>query len=161
MTTLICAKTLYSCGLACIESILKDNGLDFEQETMLSEYSDHFPKWAEHLGILSITDYKKIFELVGLPVDVVLPDKFRDSIELMQKDDLVGAILTTRKFWKDSTKTEMMDLFHALRLISADSRGVTVMNPAQCPTPAQIWSFPWEDVAKFETQPAMFFPKKA
>jgi len=156
MASLVSAQTLWSCGLACIESILADNGVTKTQSQMLVELAHDFPQWETQPGILNGGEFGKVFKSVGFDVCVVMPSTFAESITLVQDVDVVGAILATSKFWEPPAKKRLIELNHALRLVSADKHGVTLMNPYRVPAPARIESFSWQDIDAFKAQPFVF-----
>jgi hypothetical protein len=156
MATLVSAQTLWSCGLACIESILADNGVAKTQSQMLAELAHEFPQWGAQPGILNGGEFGKVFKGAGLDVCVIMPSTFAESIKLMQDVDVMGAILATSRFWETPARQKLIELNHALRLVSADGNGVTLMNPYRAPTQGRIELFSWQDIDAFKTQPFVF-----
>jgi hypothetical protein len=154
--TEVCAITKYSCALACVESILKDQGISLTQQQMLDRFAGSFPRWQEHPGILEGKDYDPLFNLAGLPVNICVPAKFADTIDIINDHSFVGAILGTSRLWRDSTKTELIHCFHAFRILAADNSSLTVMDPVLHPGPVCIRKFSWDDVRQFEAQPLAF-----
>ncbi len=156
MATLICAETLWSFSLACIESILADNRVILSQRKMIADFRFTFPRWETQPGFLGTAEYEKFFEVIGFPVVVYHPQNYAESIYLMAEHDTVGAILTTQRFWENSAKLRIVDSEHALRLVTADSAGLTLMNPCRCPNPGIIENYSWETVASFTPQVLVF-----
>jgi hypothetical protein len=154
--TLTSATTLYSCGLACIESILTDCGVPKTQVEMLELLCPFFPKWEEFPGLLSGADFEAVFREVGFPVTVLVPATFNESIELLSAPEAVGGILATSKFWADSSKQSLIELNHALRLVTADKNGVHLMNPYRFPATGRLEQYNWEEVHAFQTQSFIF-----
>ena len=70
MATLTCSTTLFSCGLACVESILADNGVAKTQGEMIAAYGHLFPQWVAQPGITSPASCETVFREVGFPVTV-------------------------------------------------------------------------------------------
>lgn len=156
MATLVSAQTLWSCGLACIESILADNGVAKTQSQMLAELAQKFPRWETQPGILNGGEFGKVFEGLGFDVYVIMPSTFAESIKLMNDADVVGAIMATSKFWETPARQRLIELNHALRIVSANGSGVTLMNPYRAPAQGRIESFSWQDIEAFKTQPFFF-----
>ncbi|HEY1082701.1 MAG TPA: hypothetical protein VGE29_10590 [Prosthecobacter sp.] len=151
--TKVCAITPYACALACVESILKDQGIELTQQQMLDGFAEHFPRWSEHPGILEGKDYEPLFKLAGLSVTLCLPKTFAETITMMRDNSIVGVILGTSRFWKGASKTELIDCWHALRIFGADELGITAMNPVVWPGPVTVETYRWEEIERFETQP--------
>lgn len=153
MTTCVAAINDWSCGLACIESVLRDCGLSISQAQMIADLGEKvFPSWAELPGILSGADFGDVFMGVGFEVSVVLPKTFQESIQLINAPNTIGAILATSRFWESPAKDSLMDLNHAMRLVDADNRGVTVMNPLRAPNLGVVERYEWQEIDKFKCQ---------
>jgi hypothetical protein len=157
MAKLVCATTLYSCGLACIESILSDNGIQKTQGQLIADLAHLFPPWQTHPGLMSLGDAETIFREAGLQVAMSLAATSQEAILLLKAADTVGAILFTTKFWEDpQTRIGLCDLKHCLRVSDADGVGVTVMHPYRCPSTAKAESYTWQEVISFEGFLAIF-----
>jgi hypothetical protein len=159
--TEVCAITPYSCALACVESILKDQGVDLSQQDMLERFSLSFPKWKDHAGLLVGEDYELLFELAGLPVTLSCPATFAETIDNVNDPSVIGVILGTSRFWGDPSRKTLIDCWHALRILSADKHGVTTMNPVLRPGPVVIEKYGWEVIESFMSQPLVFKRKNS
>lgn len=151
MSTLICSVNLWSCGVACVEVILADNGVTKTQNTIITDLTHLFPAWAAQPGLMSSGDFEIVFREVGFPVNVAQPATFAQTIVEMGDKRTVGAMLWVTKFWDHPiAKNKLIDLNHALRLVSADNKGVMVMNPYRCPSPARDEFYSWSEVDSFK-----------
>jgi hypothetical protein len=157
MSTLICSVNLWSCGLACIEAILADNGAPKTQSKIIADLTHLFPVWAAQPGLMSPGDFEIVFREVGFPVNVVQPATFAQTIVEMCDKSTVGAMIWVTKFWDDPiAKKALTDLNHALRLMSADHKGVMVMNPYRCPSSARDEFYTWPEVDSFKSGVLVF-----
>jgi hypothetical protein len=151
MATLTCATTVFSCGLACVESILADNGVVKTQSEMIAAYGHLFPQWVAQPGITSPAACETVFREVGFPVTVTRPATSIETISRLSEADTVGAILFVTKFYDDAvTRQTLSDLNHILRLLKADHNGISVMNPYRCPSPGKIEDYSWQEVVSFQ-----------
>jgi hypothetical protein len=151
MATLTCSTTLFSCGLACVESILADNGIAKSQGEMITAYGHLFPQWRTQPGITSPASCEAVFREVGFPVTVIQPATSAETITCLNEADTVGAILFVTKFYDDAvTRRTLSDLNHILRLLKADNKVISVMNPYRCPSPAKIEDYTWQEVVSFQ-----------
>jgi hypothetical protein len=149
MSNLVCSVTDWSCGLACVESILADNGVEKPQAEIITQLKGLFPKWIEEPGGLLPVDFETVFRELGFPVNVVEPDTYGDVIPKFGEKNTIGAIICVTKFW-DVSGTELTDLNHSLRLLKADTTGVAVMNPCRCPFRARLEQYSWKQVVSFQ-----------
>jgi len=157
MSTLICSINLWSCGLACIEAILEDNGAPMAQSKIIADLKHLFPAWATQPGLMSPGDFEIVFREVGFPVNVIQPATFAQTIVEMGDKSTVGAMIWVTKFWDGAgPKKTLIDLNHALRLVSADHKGVMVMNPYRCPAPARDEFYSWKEVEIFKSGVLVF-----
>jgi|GEM_PF-3671624 len=156
MITTVSSINLWSCGLACIESILSDNGRAVTQAEMLESLKAEFPAWENQPGLLSGADFDKVFAGVGFKVAVLVPNSFSESIQLMQAPETVGGILATSKFWGSAAKDSLIELNHAMRLVDANGNGVTLMNPYRSPAPGAIENYSWSEIDQFKCQVFVF-----
>lgn len=151
MSKLVCSQTLWSCGLACIEAILSDNGIEKKQSEMIAAFGYLFPSWQAQPGLMNPPDFETVFKEVGFPVKVSTPPDFRSAIAQMAENDTVGGVIITTKFWNDPVgKNNLCDLIHAVRLLSANANGIEVMNPYRCPAVAKDEFYTWQEVALFK-----------
>ena len=151
MSTLVCSFNLWSCGLACIEAILKDNGLPKTQDEIIQNHGHHFSAWATQPGLMSVADFEVVFREVGFPVKVIQPATFGKTIEELSAPNTVGAVMWVSRFWDNPvSKNALVDLNHALRLVSANQNGVMVMNPYRCPSSARDEFYTWLEVDNFK-----------
>lgn len=150
---LVSAVTDWSCVPACLESIAKDNGLKISQSQMLKKFCSDFPKWAKTPGIIDENpnslgkETLRLAQLIGLASGVErCPDE--DSIRrTFNETDTVGVILLTRKFWNE--KRELVDLFHAMRIVMASKNTFRCMNP-QKDNKAFARDVPWRRVQQWQ-----------
>jgi hypothetical protein len=157
MSKLICSVNLWSCGLACIEAILADNGVIKAQSNIIADLTHIFPAWAAQPGLMSPGDFEIVFRELGFPVEVVQPATFAQTIVEMGDKSTIGAMIWVTKFWGDPiAKKTLTDLNHALRLVSADQKGVMVMNPYRCPSPARDEFYSWPEVDNFKSGVLVF-----
>jgi hypothetical protein len=151
MAALTCASTLFSCGLACVESILADNGIAKTQPEMIAAYGHLFPQWTTQPGITSPASCEMVFREAGFPVSVTWPTTMAEIIARLNEPNAKGAILYVTKFYEDAvTRQKLCDLNHILRLLAADQEGVRVMNPYRCPLPAKVENYSWQEVVSFQ-----------
>ena len=150
MPTLVCATKLHSCGLACIESILADNGVSKSQDEMIQELNADFPARVAEPGLINSAEVPAVFNKLGLPVIEQRPQTSADVVQQMASPETIGAILFTTKFWENAdTRTQLVDYKHGLRVTAASLKGVTVMNPYRCPAPARLEDYSWPEVLSF------------
>jgi hypothetical protein len=149
MSNLVCSVTDWSCGLACVESILADNGVKTTQAQIITGLNRLFPKWIDELGGILPVDFETVFRELGFPIKVVEPDTYGDVIPRLAEQDTVGAVICVTKFW-DVSGTELTELNHSLRLLNADTKGIAVMNPCRCPFPARVELYSWKQVVSFQ-----------
>jgi hypothetical protein len=157
MATLTCATTEFSCGLACVESILADNGVMKTQKEMIAAYGHIFPQWSAQPGITSPAACEIVFRNVGFPVTVTWPATFVETVSRLGEADTVGAILFVTKFYDDAvTRQNLSDLNHIVRVLTANPNRIRVMNPYRCPSPASIEDYAWQEVASFKGGVAVY-----
>jgi hypothetical protein len=157
MAKLVSAVTPDSCGLACIESIVADNGRLTTQSEMIAELGHLFPEWTETPGIMSINDFEIVFRAIGFPVTRTLPATCQQAASHLADVDVVGAIFFVKRFWQDPTnRLALCDRYHVFRFLGADRSGIEVMNPYCCPLPAQIEHYSWQEVQIFQGRTAVF-----
>ena len=157
MATLTCATTLFSCGLACIESILADNGIAKTQTEMIADFGHLFPQWVAQPGITSPAACETVLKAAGLPVAVSWPTTSAEVVLRLGEANAVGAMFFVTKFYDDAvTRQTLSDLNHILRLTKADQNGVEVMNPYRCPSPAALEDYNWQEVVSFQGAIAVF-----
>src|SRR5262245_28861582 len=99
MAKLVCATTLFSCGLACLESILADNDISKTQKEMIASFGHQFPQWDTQPGITSPAACETILKAAGLPVTTVWPATSDETVNRLGEGDTVGAMLFTTKFY--------------------------------------------------------------
>jgi hypothetical protein len=147
-------ETEWSCALACIESILLSAGCDYPQRNMLAALANEFPAWAEHPGLIAPADFSKVFEAAGVPVDMVQPNDIPETLELLP--DSIGAIVSREKCWNNETKTELIDNWHALRLLEVQAASVIVMNPSFAPRDSTVESISISDLKLIKSRVYVF-----
>lgn len=151
MSTLICAATLWSCGIACIEAILADNGIKMTQNEIIHNNTNRYPAWATQPGFIGPADFEGLLSASGLLVKTVRPHTFLETITELADINTVGAIMWVSKFWDHPVaKNKLIDQNHALRLVSASKAGVMVMNPYRCPFPGRDEFYTWPEVKSFD-----------
>lgn len=137
-------ETEWSCALACIESILLSAECDYPQRNMLIDMANEFPAWAEHPGLIRPADFPKVFKAAGLPVDMIQPDDIPETLE--QLPGSIGAIVSRERCWKDESKTELIDNWHALQLLEVQNARVIVMNPGYAPRDSTVEAISMSDL---------------
>lgn len=137
-------ETEWSCALACIESILLSAGCDYPQGDMLEALAREFPEWNQHPGKIAPVNFPRVFEAAGMPVDMLQPNDIPETLELLP--DSIGAIVSREKCWKDATKSELIDNWHALRLLEVQDAEVIVMNPGFAPRDSTVESISISDL---------------
>lgn len=157
MSTLVCAINPWSCGLACVEAILADNGISKIQSTIIADLAHLFPAWKTMPGSMTPGDFENVFRGAGFPVKVVQPATFKDAIVELNDITTVGAVIWVTRFWDNPVaKGALSDLNHALRFVSADQNGAFVMNPYRCPSPAKDEYYTWLEVHSFKSGVLVF-----
>jgi hypothetical protein len=159
MPALICSITPFSCALACIESILADNGVKTTQQEMLNCLGKFFPEWQAQPGGVSAAKFEMVFAKLGFPVTKIVATTKAEITAEMASAETVGAILCTFKYWTDSTKQALKNHDHATRLICASPNGVIIMDPQICPDPGILMHLSWDELQAFEGRVCAFRKK--
>lgn len=154
--TLVAQHTPYSCPLACIESILSSNGIDYPQAKMLQQLESEFPEWEKHPGKAGPDDFPRFFESAGLRVEMLIPDTVGESRELLR--DSVGAIMSRAKCWRNGgSGRELVDNWHAVRVLAIGPTDIVVMNPSYPPIKESIIeAWPISELAALEARIYIF-----
>ena len=151
MAALRCAINEFSCGLACIESILADNGLSKTQSQMLSDFGHRFPQWTAQPGVTSSDACEEILGSAGLPVISIEPRTVGEIHSRFNEANTVGALIFVSQFYDDvSTRKRMIKVDHILRLTKAEANSIEVMNPYRCPSPAALEEYSWHEFLSFQ-----------
>ncbi|QTN33390.1 hypothetical protein HZ994_14055 [Akkermansiaceae bacterium] len=111
---------------------------------MFEKLEGQFPEWEEHLGNTRIADLPRIFEAAGIPAEMLQPNDVPETVELFAES--LGAIVSREKWWKDESKCELIDNWHAMRLIEIRDTELVVMNPGYAPRQSRLESLPIRDL---------------
>ncbi|BCX49777.1 hypothetical protein HAHE_36850 [Haloferula helveola] len=150
-------ETRWSCGLACIESILLSIGVDFPQRDMLSKFATEFPDWSAHPGKIAPADFPSFFEAAGVPVNMLLPEDIPGTVAVLPGS--IGAIVGREKWWKDEKRIELVDNWHALRLREVRDTKLIVMSPGFEPQESTVEVIPMDEVKMIQSRVYVFHRK--
>ena len=158
--SLVDQHTPFSCALACIESILRENGVIFSQKQMLEGLAKDFPDWKDAPGKIAPGDFEKVFATAGFPIDMSMPENPQDSINRFP--GCCGAIIGCEKHWVIENCSRILEPnYHAVRLLQPSCDGFEVMNPGHPPVPSKIETWPIKDLIDRKTRSYLFFKKEA
>jgi hypothetical protein len=144
--TRVSAETLFSCFLAAVESLARDQKIAKTQPQMLAEYAAHFPKWQNQPGYIHDSkEAEALLKLVGFMNPIAYVRTPGETV--MRFDTRKGAFVFTKTFYDEHGN--LSDLSHALRLLEANRRGLILMNPRRSPAPGTIECYSWSEFVKW------------
>jgi hypothetical protein len=151
MATLTCAVNEFSCGLACVESILADNSITKTQSEMIADFSHRFPQWVAQPGLTSPDACEEILKTAGLRFTTVEPRTVGEINLRFNEANTLGALIFATRFYDDAaTRKSLSNSAHILRLTRTDAKGIEVMNPYRCPALAALEVYSWQEFLLFQ-----------
>ncbi|MFZ2639842.1 MAG: hypothetical protein WA117_02560 [Verrucomicrobiia bacterium] len=132
--------TCYTCVLACLESVLKDQGISFSQEGLIEKFPAACQKGT---AIEGAVDFSKLTDLVKeLGFNCCIADLTKQRVAnrfplllLEARKQIDGGYLLATRHWKKGDNQK-----HCVRLkgVACSGDGIEVMNPN--PGVLEVWS---------------------
>jgi hypothetical protein len=131
----------YSCALACLVSLARDNGVVTTQATLIKTYAPQITKWAKEPGLLNVVELFGFLRVLLNTKRHIITDEKDVIIDLLKQPDTIGGFVITKKYWDENGN--LADYNHCKRITGFCGDGLELMNPKQGDL-ADIVAWKWD-----------------